>query len=552
MGRTFVGGVAFAVLACLSSAAAVAESADSGPGWDACLKTPTRACVLDEALSVVQSFQPAPDRPPPLEPAAVRAFRAAPLETIAEAHANAGNIQAALRVAGLIPSDHPALVSALRVIGGAEAKLGLENEAKLTFVTVDLLADSLADPLGHAEALQTIAKAEAEAGMATEADSYFRKALALAAGFEISADSQCIVVPSPENRLESLLKSLAEQRARAGDVSSSLKAARSIKYNANIRTEALVAIAVIQSQSGHQSEAGPILKEALEAAASSQTPLEHWPSCRSVRHLAASGGVYVELLGTVAKAQARAGLIEDATVTLEAALHFVPTINDSSIQTADLAKSLALSEIALAQNEAGLTTQSAATLARAAQAASQVNDRIFPLLALIKLGRAQGKTGHINQAAATFDETEALARALPNGGQRALNLLDIFNARVDMGVAGETDDTLAASLEAAGSIPEKSKPILLRRIAQAQEKQGRLQDAVATYQEVLQAMAANDAQGLRANALFLAIRRMPGLPGDPRNLIAQTAPQALQIAQSIADGLRRADALVIIAQALPN
>jgi tetratricopeptide (TPR) repeat protein len=552
MGRTIIGGVAFAVLACLSCAAAVAESADSSPGWDACLKTATRACVLDEALYQVLSFLGA-DRSPPPEPAALPALRAAPLETIAEAYANAGNIDAALRVAGLIPSDHPALVSTLRVIAGAEAKLGLENEAKQTFVTVDLLADSLEDPLGHAEALQAIAKAEAEAGMATEADRDFLKALALAAAFEISAGSPCIVFPSAESRLESLLRLLAEQQARAGDVSSSLNVARAIKYNANTRTEALVAIAAILSQVGHQSEAGPVLKEALEAAASSQTPPELWPSCRSVRHLAASGGLYIELLGKVAKAQARAGLIEDATLTLDAALQFVPTIKDSSIQTADLAKSLALSEIAMAQNETGLTSQSATTLERAAQAASQVNDHKFPLLALIKLGRAQGKTGHITDAAATFDKTEALARALPDATQRGLNLLDIFNARVEAGLAGETDDTLARSLEAARSIPAKSKPILLlRRIALAQEKQGRLQDAVATYQEVLEAVAANDAQGVRANGLFFAIRRMPGLVGDSRNLIAQTAPQALQIAQSIADGLRRAEALVIIAEALPN
>ena len=351
---------------------------------------------------------------------------------------------------------------------GAQAKLGLEKEAKQTFATVHLLADSLEDPLGHTEAPQAIAKAQAEAGMAAEADGDFRKALALAEGFEIPAGAQCIVVPSPEIKLEALLRSLAEQQSRAGDVSSSLTAARSIKYNPSIRTEALAAIAAIQSQSGHQSEARAILKEALEAAASSQTPPEHWPSCRSVRHLAASDDLYVELLGTVAKAQARAGLIEDATVTLEAALQFVPTIKDNSIQTADLAKSLALSDIALAQNEAGLTSQSAATLERAAQAASQVNDRIFPLLALIKLGRAQGKTGHLNDAAATFDKTEAPARALPNDAQRALNLLDIFNARVDLGLADETDDTMAASLEAARSIPQKSKPILLlRRIAQA-------------------------------------------------------------------------------------
>ena len=558
MGRTIVGGVAFAVLACLSCAPAVAESADGSPGWEACLKAPTRACVLDEALFAVQSFI-APDRQPPLEPAEVRAHRAAPLATIAEAYANAGNVQAALRVAGSIPSDHPALVSALRVIAGAEAKLGLENQAKQTFVTVHLLADSLADPLGHAEALQAIATAEAEAGLATEADSDFRKALAQAAGFDIpaaAAGSPCIIFASPEDRLESLLKSLAEQRARAGDVSGSLTAARFIKYKPNLRTEALVAIATIQSQNGHPSEAGPILKEASEAADATQTPLQHWPSCPNMRFQAdASAGLLVDLLGTVAKAQARAGLTDDATATLEAALHVVPTIQDGSVMTSDLAKSLALSKIAMAQHDVGLTSQSEATLERAVQAASTVNDPKLPLMSPVKLGRAQANIGHIADAAATFDRAQALARALPDAARRAGSLLEIFDAKAEAGLAGDSDDTLAASLEAARSIPEPSKRVLLlRRIALAQEKQGRLPDAVATYREVLEAVAANDAHGwLRASALFNVIRRWPqGFAGDPRNLLAQTAPQALQIAQSITDGLRRAEALVVIAQVLPN
>lgn len=557
MGRTIVGGVAFAVLASLSSAAAAAESsvagsADNSPGWEACLTTPTRACVLDEALSQVLSFV-GPDRPPPLDPAALRALRATPLGSIAEAHANAGDIEAALRVAGLIPADHPALVTALRVIAGAQAKLGRENDAKQTFGTAHLLADSLADPLAHAEALQAIAKAEAEADLATEADRDYRGALTLAASYEIPAGASCIVFPSPEGKLESLLKSLTEQQASAGDVSGALATARFIKYSPSLRTEALVTIAAIQSQSGHPSEAGPILKEALEAADSSQTPPERWPSCRSIRHLAAGADVYIELLGKVAKAQARAGLIDEATATLERALQFVPTIKESPLQTADLAKSLALSAIAMAQHAAGLTSQSAATLERAVQAASTVNDPKFPLMALIRLGRAQARTGHIPDAMATFDKAAALARAMPDAAQRAGNLLEISNAKAEAGLAGETDDTLAASLEAARSIPEKSKTVLLlRRIAQAQEKQGHQQDAVATYQEVLQGVAANDVQGIRTNALFNAIRR--SFFGDPRNLLAQTAPQALQIAQSIpdADGLRRAEALVVIAQALPN
>jgi hypothetical protein len=77
-------------------------------------------------------------------------------------------------------------------------------------------------------------------------------------------------------------------------------------------------IAEIQTQSGAQVEAGPILKEALEVVHAAQTPPESWPSCPRVRRGAGSAELYVEMLSAVAIAQAKAGFIEDAAPPLVA------------------------------------------------------------------------------------------------------------------------------------------------------------------------------------------------------------------------------------------
>jgi hypothetical protein len=91
----------------------------------------------------------------------------------------------------------------------------------------------------------------------------------------------------------------------------------------------------------------------------------------------------------------------------------------------------------------------------------------------------------------------------------------------------------------------------LVRIAQAQEKAGRFQDAVDTYREALEAVDATSIKTARSNSLFLVIRTLPGQPPVTR-LVAESAPQAIQIAESIEYEPRRAEAIVVIAGALPN
>lgn len=268
--RRAISTVAFVVATFVWCPIGMAQGPATSTSWDACHKAPTRACLLDEALTRALSVEPSESR-------------ATLLRNITETQAAAGDVQTALRVAQLIPSDQPSRVTALRWIASAQARLGLTTEARDTIIQALQLADHLTDQLSRAEVLHAVAKAGAEVGMAAEATSTFEESLKLAATLEITADPSCVVSPAPETRLASLLAALAEQQARAGSISGALQTARSIKYDLPTRARALQMIADMQTQSGAQIEAGLILKEALEAVHASQAPPESWPSCPRVR-----------------------------------------------------------------------------------------------------------------------------------------------------------------------------------------------------------------------------------------------------------------------------
>jgi tetratricopeptide (TPR) repeat protein len=542
MHRAFVSGVAFLILALGACPASLAQDgATVSVDWDTCAKSPTRACLLDEALLRALSVRPA------------ASSQVGSIGEIAEMQASGGHIETALRIAHSIPPDQKARVTALDSIGRAQATLGLTNEAKDTFAQAHQLASSLADQLDGAEALLSVAKAEAEAAMATDAVSIFAESLQRAEALEIraSSSSTCMVFPSPEQRLDGLLKAIAEQQARAGNIADALQTARSIKYFPHIRVEALRTIGELRAQSGAQSEAAPILKEALAAARASQSPPEHWPSCPHMHYTGASAEFYAEMLCTISETQAKTGQIEDAAATLETALQLVPTIKDGPLWKADVSRSLALSAIAEAQSEVGLKPQSVTSFARAAQAASEVREPQHRIMALTKLARAQHRDGRVNDSIGTFDEALAVARTLENMAERANSLLSIVDAKVDLGLATDADGILAAALDATRSIPDKSKRVaLLSRIAGLHQKAGRLQDGVATYAEALDGLDATDSEWQRTNSLFSLIRGWPGHPLDPR-LLAASAPRVIRIADSI-NGKRRSEALILIAKALPN
>jgi tetratricopeptide (TPR) repeat protein len=477
-------------------------------------------------------------------------WRARQLGTIAEAQAAAGDVQKALQITESIPSDQAARVAALRAVASAQARLGLMSEGRETFRQSRLLADLLDDQVSRAEALKSIAQAQAEAGMTAEAAGTFEAALAVAKALEIPVGSPCVASPAPEIRLEFLFKTLAERQARAGDISDALQTARLIKYQPHLRAGLLRMIAEVEVERGQKIEAGIIMKEALEAAHATRTPPEQWPSCPGMRHLAGPE-LYADALLDVAKAQARMALMEDAAATLQEALQSVRSIEDRPLWTADVSTAIVLTNIAEAQSEIGFGPQSEATFERAMQAASQVREARHHVMVLARIGRTRYKAGRVPEAMRSFDEALTLARALDNHAERANGLLTLLDAELEGGLP-DTDGIIPQAIEAMRSIPEQSKHfLLLVRIASAWERTGRIENAVATYREVLQAVDATGTPRERANSLFLVIRTLPGRPPVTR-LLAESAPQAIQIAESIENGLSRAEALRVIASSLPN
>jgi hypothetical protein len=225
MRHIIISSVVFLVVGLVFCSMTLAQEPTPNTSWDACLKAPTRACILDEALVHALAIEPSEKD---LNGMFVRTTQ---LGKIAQAQAAAGNVQTALRIAQLIPSDQVSRVTALRSIATTQARLGMASEAKETFTQARQFADALADQLSRAEVLHSLAEGEAEAGMAAEATNAFEESLQLAETVaaipEVLASSPCMSSASAETRLDGLLKGLAEQQARAGSLSKALRAARS-------------------------------------------------------------------------------------------------------------------------------------------------------------------------------------------------------------------------------------------------------------------------------------------------------------------------------------
>ena len=426
------------------------------------------------------------------------------------------------------------------------------DAARETLIQARQLGDALIDLLNRAEVLQSIGLAEAESGMMAEAAETFQESLKLAESIDIVAGpTPCPLTSSVEGRLDTLLQRLAQQMAKAGNISGSLRAVRSIVYEPSVRAETLRAIAEIQAQSGQTDAAGQVLKEVLVWF--QVPPPERWPSCPDVRHLPPSGDLDAWRLSSIAKTQAKAGLTDEAAAMFGKALQLIPKIKDPAylkaagdsvaigFLKADVSKVRALSTVAKVQHEAGFEAQSAATFEQAMQAAMALGEPIHRAVLLSQLGREQHQIGRDAEATRALDSALEAARAV-SGAPRAYYLLTVLAARIEAGLLADADATLAQA------VAEVSQSII---IASVQEEMGRREDAVATYREGLAAAdAASDTFSMRSNALAQLIYGFPGAP-KPR-LIAETAQETARIVQSMAGELRRASALVAIASALPN
>jgi hypothetical protein len=503
----------------------------------ACFNAPTQTCLLREAFELLRS-------------SASGDGHHSSLEKIVELHVNAGRIGEARRVAEAISSRSISRINALRMIASAQARAGALQDASHTFDQAHQLIDARRNPLAQTGALLAIARAEAAAALAAAAVRSLTEGLEVAVRIDLR--SHACGFPNPEWSLAGLLKGLAEGLAKAGDVGSAIRAARAAGLQ-DVRAEGLRVVADVQSQNGATTEARALLLEAIDAAKASR---RRQPSlyCANQFH-GVDDLVYTNQVSRIAIAQAKTGFVDDAAATFAALLDAVDGIESAHTFSAELRRSEALSGIATALEEAGLTAQSAQTFDRAVKAVATVDGDRFSVSALVRLARAQHEAGRRGEAEATLVRALERARAATDE-VRAGAIVNVLEARDDLELRADTREALSEALAAARFA--KGPELLRRKIARLKLVAGARDDAVALFRGLLESAWAAEREQDKVNALFTAIRGWPVLHRGElvfrveKELISSTAPQAVQLAQSIKNATLRANILTLVAEALPD
>ena len=290
------------------------------------------------------------------------------------------------------------------------------------------------------------------------------------------------------------------------------------------------------------SEARKILQQALEAA-------------RAVRCLE-SGEAKPVILARIAETQARAGDHSGAELTFREALH----LHSLSPRKGSRPNLFSLWEIAEAQARAGDQAAAARTLQEALRAAAAIQDNIFKAHVLQSIGRAQAKTGNINDALKTAAAIKRLGQAMPSsfgwGSLESLLLGDIAFAQAEQ-------EFVKRALETASRIEdENGRNLVLRHIAVIQAKRDDVSGARQTLETITddrakghawaeiaraQARAGDIEDAFRTAALiewavlkadvYSTIAHAQARAGD-RAGAATTFEQALRTASAIKDGHR--------------
>ena len=288
---------------------ATAEVADPTRDTSQCFEAPTARCLLDEALESAKAIFR-------------KQFRDWVLGEILISQAKAGLSVEALATLRRI-EDPRLIVVGLRNVTRAQAEAGYIEEAKATAETIPL-------SWSQAEALATVATAEARSGDVTAAREIVARILAM------------VNEPTELRRRVATLGLLAVGLARVGEIDAANAALEQAMYlvrspEAGRNRESLLSeIATTLAEMGRVDEALRLLEEVED-----------------IRH-------HSPVLLAAAKVQAQAGNGAQAMATV-------------SELDEDRYRALILSKIAVAQHRAGTPDEAARTLAEAIAAASRID-----------------------------------------------------------------------------------------------------------------------------------------------------------------------------------
>lgn len=402
-----------AAICSIALAAALATGARADEKIDACVASPSRACVLDLAVaegagaadpalhaSIIAFVAAAQERAGLEDAAAANLARAIeetkalgksqsdrPRASIAAAKAEMGEFAAAEEEARSIKSVDRR-ITALVGVAMALQRQGRASEAAADFEQAIGAAQSAPDKQ-RVIALVNIARAEAKAGR-DEAPATFdlaRKAArdghdAIFAAVVTMQQSEAgefvqaflAIQGLPENRRNMPLQALAIAEARAGKLEEAAAVAGSITYEPG-QVAALAAVSVGESRASQSAPAIAHIKAAQQAADAITEP-----------------DLRGEAEAAIAGAQAAAGLFEEAKAGLEAARQESELEHDAGGRystTATIALALARAgrvpeaiETALRQSSPGAKISSLIAIAADREAAKADGEALSALLAI--------------------------------------------------------------------------------------------------------------------------------------------------------------------------
>ena len=369
----------------LAAAAQAPPAPTDRAAWAACRQAPTRICLIDAAMSIVEST-------------GATMF----LPVIGKAQARAGQKKQAAETfrRALATAQAPGFerirVGLTAEVARAQSESGFAADAEATFAH----AAKLAAASGQPEQLQTVAAQQANAG-------------AVAAALQLAQST------SDEGVLSAVQRRGVEAHINAGRLADAVQLARSIKTE-SVRDDAVASVVRALAGAGRLADAEP-LAAALKpprfrAAALADIAAAH---AKAGREDAATAG-FAQAAGLaksiaeplmrimawddVARAQARAGLAAEAARTLLQAAVI-------ALETAPPMQRAVIFQVAYTYAEIGAFTD-AVELARLLE-----DQRGMRSLALTMIVKAEANAGRIAEAV-------ALAETIPVVESRAVALAE--------------------------------------------------------------------------------------------------------------------------------
>jgi tetratricopeptide (TPR) repeat protein len=464
---------------------------------------------------------------------------------VAQVWAKAGEIDKAAQLAAQLPNRMPVRIAVLREIAAAQERAAQRAEAEVTFDQALQLAYGMKNKLERAEALGAIAKAQAAVGLAAAADTTADQALQSVLAVSIKSEPGRITLPSAEERAARLLVKIARHELDAGDIAHALRIARTIPFVAEARARALLAVAERQDKTSTNPD--DLFDEAIAVLRDPEFDPTQWPS-RSATGIAVqaeSGIGRLHPLCDIARAQARAGLVDKAIASFNDALDTARTLQPIALpwpRERDIATALAAVD---AQQQAGFPAAARASLQEARDVTTAITSDLHRVAALARIAAVQVKID--GPSADPFGPALALAGLLPRERERLLALQWIAEAEAEADQRDAAAHTFSTAVWLAGRDDHRT----LTNIADAQRRAGLIPEAAATFEKALSAAMLGDEQARKLSLFWL----INGIARDRGSeLITAYQPLGRRLAEAVdaIDPASRANILTNIARVFPE